>query len=697
MSVRLDAASVLALPRSLKRAIALGADGGLCVLSVWSAYYLRLGHWVDLWAIARLPTFAAVVIALPIFMSAGLYRMIFRHAGTSVFLAVLRAHFLFGIAYASLFAIYGVPGVPRTVGLIQPLLLFLSIAAMRALAGQWLGGSYRRILRAKSAPNVLIYGAGSSGRQLAAVLAVSRQMRAVGFLDDDVSLQGGQVMGLPVLAPERLEAVVASLRVADVIIAMPSVARRRRREVLDSLRAAGVGVRTLPGLIDLAQGKVQASDIRELEIEDLLGRDSVAAQGARSIEQLSGTCVAITGAGGSIGSELCRQVMLGAPARLLLIESCEFALYSIHRELERRAGSGTCEIIPLLGSVTDRARMRDLLSTWRPTAIYHAAAYKHVPLVEHNPVEGSRNNVLGTLVMAELAAELGVERFVLVSTDKAVRPTNVMGATKRLAELILQAHAAISCTTCYAIVRFGNVLGSSGSVVPLFRQQIREGGPVTVTDPNVTRYFMTLSEAAQLVLQAGAMAGGGEVFVLDMGEPVRVYDLARTMIELSGLSVRSPESPAGDIDIEIVGLRPGEKLYEELLIGNDPLPTAHPGIWTANEAFLPWTVLGPRLEALNTVLDAQDAWATRALLEEMVPEYATEPALSDWVAAAKAAGTGTQAHALQRLRLPHGKSTAPRPAAFTADEGAGDASGEQRSELSSARARSSRVRSARTA
>jgi FlaA1/EpsC-like NDP-sugar epimerase len=471
-----------------------------------------------------------------------------RHAGTSTFLAILRATLLYGVGYASLFTFYGIEGVPRTIGLIQPLLLFLAAAGTRALAGQWLGGSYRLILSPSSASNVLVYGAGSSGRQLAAAGAGSRQMKVVGFLDDDKSLQGGRILGLPVYSPHRLESLISQLGVSDIVVAMPSLPRRRRMEILDQLRGVGVSVRTLPGLIDLAQGKVHASDVKELDIEDLLGRDSVTGDESQVRDSFRGRCIAVTGAGGSIGSELCRQILAGSPGSLLLIDTSEFALYAIHRELEGRLSPDqSCQLIPLLGSVADEARMREILHAWRPSAIFHAAAYKHVPLVEQNPIEGARNNVIGTLVMARLASELGVGRFVLVSTDKAVRPTNVMGATKRLAELILQALAAQTSDTRFSMVRFGNVLGSSGSVVPLFRQQIRDGGPVTITHPEITRYFMTIPEAVQLVLQAAITAQGGELFLLDMGEPVRVYDLARNMIQLSGLSIRSPENPDGDI------------------------------------------------------------------------------------------------------------------------------------------------------
>jgi len=650
MSAKSWADVTLALPRSVKRALALAMDAGLCALSVWVAYYLRLGVWIDISTDGRLPLIAAMAMALPIYIATGLYRMIFRHAGTTAFLSVLRANLLYGLGYASLFTFYGIAGVPRTVGLIQPLLLFLFVGAMRAVVGQWLGGTYRTILRGHSASNVLVYGAGSTGRQLAAAVAGSRQMRVVGFLDDDASLQGGNILGLPVYSPNRLESLIARLHIADIVIAMPSASRWRRKEVLERLRAAGVSVRTLPGLIDLAQGKVHASDIRELEIEDLLGRDSVPSDGAQLRDLFTDGCIAVTGAGGSIGGELCRQILAGFPSTLLLIDSSEFALYAIHGELEGRlAPDQNCRIIPLLGSVTDESRMREILAAWRPQVIYHAAAYKHVPLVEHNPIEGARNNVIGTWVMARLADEYQVARFILVSTDKAVRPTNVMGATKRLAELVLQALAATSLDTCYAMVRFGNVLGSSGSVVPLFRQQIRDGGPVTITHPDMTRYFMTIPEAVQLVLQAGIMAKGGEVFVLDMGEPVRVLDLARNMIELSGLTIRSAENPEGDIEIEIIGLRPGEKLFEELLIGDNPVATAHPRIMMANEDCLPWKTLHLRLHHLVEMVERRDANAVRALLIELVPEYRAG-ILTDWVTSAVAGSNDEGVVPLRRPR-----------------------------------------------
>jgi FlaA1/EpsC-like NDP-sugar epimerase len=386
--------------------------------------------------------------------------------------------------------------------------------------------------------------------------------------------------------------------------------------------------------MDIANGRVQVSDLKPLDVEDLLGRSVVAPNSILLGRDISGKVVLVTGAGGSIGSELCRQIAKIRPSMLLLVESSEFALYSIHQELQNWAsnsGASDITIVPLLASVRDEPRLREIVATWRPNTIYHAAAYKHVPLVEHNPIEGVRNNVFGTLVVARAALDYGVPKFVLISTDKAVRPTNIMGTSKRLAEMVLQSLAQRDNRTCFTMVRFGNVLGSSGSVVPLFRRQIAEGGPLTITHKDITRYFMTIPEAAQLVIQAGAMAKGGEVFVLDMGEPVRIIDLARNMIELTGASVRDADNPHGDMEIQVVGLRPGEKLYEELLIGDNPEPTNHPRIMKANEDFLPWDRFEGRLATLAGVLDAADTMALDVWLRDVVPEYRPTGDTVDWV------------------------------------------------------------------
>lgn len=434
------------------------------------------------------------------------------------------------------------------------------------------------------------------------------------------------------MMPTDLVNLASTLSISTILLALPSITRKRRNEILSHIRNAQVSVRTLPSVTDLAQGKVSVADLRELDIDDLLGREPVAPNHLLLAKNITGKVVLVTGAGGSIGSELCRQTLALEPTKLLLIEQSEFALYAIHQELEGRLNkSGAVNIVPLLASVQDDERMHEIMSTWRPNTVYHAAAYKHVPLVEHNPAEGIKNNVLGTLRTALAAAAHGVSDFVFVSTDKAVRPTNIMGASKRLAEMALQALASTHTDIKFTMVRFGNVLGSSGSVVPKFRQQIREGGPVTLTHPEITRYFMTIPEAAQLVIQAGAMAKGGDVFVLNMGQPVKIMDLARRMIELSGLTVKSEDNPDGDIEIELTGLRPGEKLYEELLIGDNPESTSHPRIMKAHEDFIPWTSLKNKLSALEIALNADDVSVIRLMMQKLVTGYTPSKEIVDWV------------------------------------------------------------------
>ncbi len=661
---------VLALPRSVKRLLVLAVDAGLCALSVWLALYLRIGFFVSLSGQAIWAVIASVVLALPIFVVSGLYRAIFRYSGLPAMVSVGRAMLLYGVIFAAIFTFWTVEGIPRTVGLIQPLLLLLLVGASRAAARVWLGGVYQQQLRKAFLPQALIYGAGEAGRQLASAMSNSPEIRVVGYLDDDDRLHGSLLNGLPIYSPADFAEVLSDVPITDVLLALPSVSRKRRNEILNSLKAHKVAVRTLPGLSDLATGKINLSDVRDLDIDDLLGRESVKPKDLLLNQNTYGKTVLVTGAGGSIGSELCRQIIKAGPKQLILVDMCEFALYQIHQELEKSLLRGfsregetignnvystksnlsandqqvsTIKVFPLLASVCDSVRMHKIMETWRPDTVYHAAAYKHVPMVEHNPADGVRNNVWGTRVCAEAAMRNSVRNFVLISTDKAVRPTNIMGASKRLAEMVLQALSEVDPSvvitngkesgnrTIFSMVRFGNVLGSSGSVVPIFREQVKNGGPITLTHEHITRYFMTIPEAAQLVIQAGAMGQGGDVFVLDMGQPVKIVDLARRVVELSGLTVRDAMQPDGDIEITVTGLRPGEKLYEELLIGDNPEPTEHPRIMKAHEHHLGWTQLDQKLNSLNEAISINDISAVRLIMQQTVNGYEPIGDVVDWV------------------------------------------------------------------
>ena len=648
---------IISIPRYAKQLLVFSVDTFLCLLSVWASFYLRLGEFQAFSIVSSAPALitsvASVALAVPIFVISGLYRAIFRYSGMPAMMTMARAVLIYGIFFSSIFTFVGVQGVPRTIGLIQPIVVFLLVGASRAAARICFGDLYQLEIKKSFLQKVLIYGAGSMGRQLASGMANSYEMRVVGFLDDDDRLQGHVLNGLPIYNPADIEEIANEKGITEILLAMPSASRGRRNQIIDLLTKLKISVRTLPGLSDLLSGKVTLSDVRELDIDDLLGREPVKPNGLLLNRSTHNKTVMVTGAGGSIGSELCRQVLKTQPRRLLLVEMSEFALYQIHQEIQstlelREVSLGEdFEVVPLLASVCDEVRMHEIMDTWKPNTIYHAAAYKHVPLVEHNPAEGVRNNVWGTKVCAEAAIRNGVQNFVLISTDKAVRPTNVMGASKRLAEMVLQAlnevklyadsptikvnNSATSTRICFSMVRFGNVLGSSGSVVPLFRDQIKKGGPITLTHPDITRYFMTIPEAAQLVIQAGAMGPGGDVFVLDMGEPVRIYDLATRIVELSGLSIRNEKNPHGDIEIKVTGLRPGEKLYEELLIGDNPKPTQHPRILKAQEKFVPWEQLQGQLHSLNLALSVNDVPLIRSFLQKLVTGYQPSDEVVDWV------------------------------------------------------------------
>jgi FlaA1/EpsC-like NDP-sugar epimerase len=518
-------------------------------------------------------------------------------------------------------------------------LFLIFVGSSRAIARFWLAGLSAKSLHAGG--RLLIYGAGEAGVQTATAMAVSRQFRLMGFVDDDPSKMGRSINGVTIIGSDRVGDAISRLGITDILLAIPSLDRGLRNEIISKLRTFPVHVRTLPGLGDLAAGRVSVQDFQELDVEDLLGRPPVAPDRALLAKNLTNKVVLVTGAGGSIGGELCRQITLEKPRQLILLDHNEFGLYTIHSEILSvcKENALAIDIVPLLASVNNFDRLSDICQQYRPHTVYHAAAYKHVPLVESNPCVGVLNNVFGTLNMARAAIESKASHFVLISTDKAVRPTNVMGSTKRLAELVLQALASSACIqfdlpngtksievnnhTLFAMVRFGNVLGSSGSVVPLFRQQIKNGGPLTVTHADVTRYFMTIPEAAQLVLQAGAMAVGGEVFVLDMGQPIKIIDLAKRMIQLAGLTLRTQDNPNGDIDIELTGLRPGEKLYEELLIGDNPEMTVNARIMKANEDFVSWSLLSPRLVALRLAAIHNDQAYIKDTFSTLVHGYSS--------------------------------------------------------------------------
>ena len=615
---------LLQFHRLTKIALVLTLDICICINSVWIAYYLRLGILAPISGENTLVLLLAICLSIPIFIISGLYRMIFRYAGCRAIQTIIKANLLYAIIYSTLLTVIGFDGVPRTIGIIQPLLLMLGVVASRGLAFFWLAGFYKKNNSDKEIPVVLIYGAGSTGLQLAKAIEIGGQMNVVGFIDDDISLQNSILDGKMIYKPMDLAYLINSLHITVVLLAMPSASRDRRNQILQNISKYKVSVRNLPSLNDIAGGRVTVSDLRELDVEDLLGRNPVTPDPILMKKNIKGLTVLVTGAGGSIGSEICRQIIQNQPSKVVLIDQSEHSLYQIHQELSHHCENNKVEIevsniIPIVGSIQDERRMNELFRKYRPDTVFHTAAYKHVPLVEINPFEAVKNNIFGTQILSNLAFQSNVKNFVLISTDKAVRPTNIMGATKRVAEQIIQAMAATNYgeTTCFSIVRFGNVLDSSGSVVPKFREQIKSLRPITITDIEVTRYFMTIPEAAQLVIQASSMAIGGEVFVLDMGEPVKILDLATRMIQLSGLSVKSTENPYGDIEINVIGLRRGEKLHEELLIGNNPIKTKHIKIMMANESFTEMNLLESNLNKLKEITLVGQTQLLYQILSEM--------------------------------------------------------------------------------
>ncbi len=620
------------LVRTQKRRVKVAVDVVILLFSLWFAFSLRLGEfWPEeigrFWWLFLL----APALAIPVFFQFGMYRTVVRYVSSTTVFTIGKAVSLYILLLVLLTVLIRNEGIPRSVIVLYWLLSLTLLLGSRLLARDL----YWWFQRQQHPPvHAIIFGAGRAGANLASILQTGRDMYPVAFIDDKSKLHGDEVSGLKVYPRSKLDKLIKQYGVEQILLAIPSASPVRRREVLSYFEHFPVRVQTVPSLPDLVWGRASVDNLRDIDIEDLLGRPQVEPD-----EQLLGQCitgksVVVTGAGGSIGSELSRQILMLKPARLVLYDASEYALYKIDKELQgylsvHRAELGSIEIIPFLGTITDENTVTAVFRTFGIQTVYHAAAYKHVPLVEQNPVTGVLNNIFGTLYAAKAAIDAGVGTFILISTDKAVRPTNVMGATKRVAEMLLQGLSDNNQTTCFNIVRFGNVLGSSGSVVPLFREQIEQGGPVTVTHREVVRFFMTIPEAAQLVIQAGAMGTGGDVFVLDMGEPVRIYELARRMIAVSGLSIQDENNPQGDIAIEYTGLRPGEKLYEELHIGDNVTTTKHPRIMRADEAALSWPDLLKLLEKFEQACIARDSETVRKLLEDAVVGYTPQCGIQD--------------------------------------------------------------------
>lgn len=650
---------LLGLRRRYKRLAQIGVDILLICLALWLAFFVRLGFdglinplgertWLFI---------AAPMIAIPIFIRTGMYRAVLRYTGTEALVSIAKAVSISTLLLALLIYWYDNDPelIPRSLVLNYWWISLVLIGGLRVLLRHYFIGDLFAasqffipyLTRNTNRERVVIYGAGSAGNQLVSSLRMGKTMEPVAFMDDDSSIANRTIAGLPVYKPKHIKQMLRETKATQVLLAMPSASRSRRREILESLEPYPVHVRSMPGLMDIASGKVKVQDLQEVDIADLLGRDAVPPNMELFQRCIEGKVVMVTGAGGSIGSELCRQILISGATTLILFEHAEFNLYQIHTELSHALiqQSVDVQLVPILGSIRNPGHIFEVMQAWQVDTVYHAAAYKHVPIVEYNIAGGVLNNVFGTLNTAQAAIRAGVENFVLISTDKAVRPTNVMGATKRLAEMVLQALSKekelalfernpdqlVTNNTRFTMVRFGNVLGSSGSVIPLFRAQIARGGPVTVTHSEITRYFMTIPEAAQLVIQAGSMGQGGDVFVLDMGEPVRIAELAEKMINLTGLTARTNENPTGEINIEFTGLRPGEKLYEELLIGDNVASTEHSMIMRANECFVPWSEFVQVLKQLHTAAVLDDCITVRGLLREYVDGYVPQGDIVDLI------------------------------------------------------------------
>jgi FlaA1/EpsC-like NDP-sugar epimerase len=633
MLVKIDrtAKSILGFPRFIKQIIAIVVDLSLCVLTTIIAFYLRLDQFIFIQGVTLTTVIVSFALALPIFWLFGLYRTIFRYSGLSIIFSVSIALLVYGFLYFLVFGIFGVKDIPRSIGILQPMLLFFAVVFSRLFFKYLLYGDYLFQDKSHFLKKVLVYGAGSAGRNLVINLANSKQLKVVGFLDDDDRLHGQVLEGQKIYSPLKITDLIKSKEVKLILLSLPSISRSRRNEIIKNLGNYQVRVQTLPTAEDIIERRVNLSDIKDLDVDDILGRNQVLPDSELLSKNITSKVILVTGAGGSIGSELVRQILKQNPQKLLLLELNEFALYKIYEEVKNL--NKNLKIIPLLVNVQDQTKVNEIFKTFKINTVYHAAAYKHVPLVEENISESIKNNFFATLVVAKATLSHSVENFVFISSDKAVRPTNIMGASKRLAELCIQGlyKNEKDNKTKMSIVRFGNVLESSGSVIPKFKKQINDGGPITLTHPDVTRYFMTLTEASQLVIQAGAMSEHCDVFVLDMGESVRIKDLIYRLIKLSGLTVKDDNNKNGDIEIKVIGLRPGEKLYEELLLGDNPQKTQHPKIQKAQDPFIPFNQLEVDLNNLKTLLDHNKVFEVKELLAKIVKTYQSNSAIVDHV------------------------------------------------------------------
>lgn len=624
----------LNLPRPVKKIVVILCDFGLTLICAVAAFYLRLDQLMPLRGPVLISGLISACLLIPIFWLMGMYRIIFRFSGLNIIFSVFISILLYGFFYFIVIGLYGIVGIPRSIGILQPILLFFGVIGSRLLIK--LSFVKGRTKKFKSLRLTLIYGAGSAGRQLLNSLENSFELKVVGFLDDDERLHGQILQGYKIYNPDDLEKLIKSKGIELVLLALPSVRRSQRKEILEKLYKYKIAVQTLPSLTDIVQGKISISDIKDLDVNDILERDIVPPNKDLLSKNIFSKVILITGAGGSIGSELCRQVINSEPKTLILCELSEFALYKIYEEI--KIVNKKIKVVPLICNVQDENKMNEILKTFKVDTIYHAAAYKHVPLVETNISEGVMNNIFGTYVLAKSSINNGVSSFVLISSDKAVRPSNIMGASKRLAELCVQAlfHEYKIHKTNICIVRFGNVIESSGSVIPKFKQQIKEGGPITLTHPDVTRYFMTSIEAAQLVIQAGAMSQNCDVFILDMGKSVKIKDLIYRIVKLSGFEIKDEKNPDGDIEIKVIGLRPGEKLYEELLLGDNPQPTIHRKIKKAEDPFITLSELEKTLSILKTHIFNNEADKIKSVLENIITSYKSEYKIADYLHIEKA-------------------------------------------------------------